>query len=404
MNQPPQLPLKHNTCYKVAWLCALPESELVAARMMLDHEHRKSAHENDSDHNTYYFGDINGHNVVITCMPPGLPGNVSASTTVQQLRASFPNVKIYLFVGVGGGVPRRFQPRDPWKDDPSKDIYLGDVVIGWAERTGVPSVVQIDLNRYHGPEETELLSSMDKPSRQLLNALGSMLSDRVIGLSKAKYCEHLERFNTPNLAAKFKHPGREKDILFEKPYRHPNADNQTCSDCDVAHQVMNRPRKSTELVFHQGTILSSGRLMKNAEERDSLSQKYYDAICFDMEAAGVTDCTHALVIRGISDYADSHKNLSWQPYASAAAATVARELLFNIQPRVVETIERNDSGKQVSRDFSDCANITGADTIGQHSIDQSDNSVEQHNSPNSDMSDATTLADAQSRSLDSPSM
>ena len=32
-------------------------------------------------------------------------------------------------------------------------------------------------------------------------------------------------------------------------------------------------------------------------------------------------------IRGICDYADSHKNKKWQPYAAATAAAYAKELL-----------------------------------------------------------------------------
>lgn len=35
-----------------------------------------------------------------------------------------------------------------------------------------------------------------------------------------------------------------------------------------------------------------------------------------------------LVIRGISDYADSHKNETWQPYAASAAAAYAKELIL----------------------------------------------------------------------------
>jgi hypothetical protein len=34
-----------------------------------------------------------------------------------------------------------------------------------------------------------------------------------------------------------------------------------------------------------------------------------------------------LVIRGICDYADSHKNKQWQEYSAAVAAAYAKELL-----------------------------------------------------------------------------
>lgn len=46
-----------------------------------------------------------------------------------------------------------------------------------------------------------------------------------------------------------------------------------------------------------------------------------------MEAAGLMNAFPCVVIRGICDYADSHKNKVSQPYAAAAAAAYAKELL-----------------------------------------------------------------------------
>jgi NACHT domain len=46
-----------------------------------------------------------------------------------------------------------------------------------------------------------------------------------------------------------------------------------------------------------------------------------------MEAAGLVGDSQCLVIRGICDYSDSHKNKQWQKYAAAAAAAYAKELL-----------------------------------------------------------------------------
>jgi nucleoside phosphorylase len=42
------------------------------------------------------------------------------------------------------------------------------------------------------------------------------------------------------------------------------------------------------------------------------------------------DSFPCLVIRGICDYADSHKNKVWQPYSAATAASYAKELLLSI--------------------------------------------------------------------------
>jgi hypothetical protein len=49
-----------------------------------------------------------------------------------------------------------------------------------------------------------------------------------------------------------------------------------------------------------------------------------------MEAAGLMNSFPCLVVRGICDYADSHKNKRWQPYAAATAAAYAKELLLVI--------------------------------------------------------------------------
>lgn len=42
------------------------------------------------------------------------------------------------------------------------------------------------------------------------------------------------------------------------------------------------------------------------------------------------DSFPCLIIRGICDYADSHKSKNWQPYAAATAASYAKELLLVI--------------------------------------------------------------------------
>lgn len=47
------------------------------------------------------------------------------------------------------------------------------------------------------------------------------------------------------------------------------------------------------------------------------------------------DSFPCLVIRGICDYADSHKNKMWQPYAAATAAAYAKELLLVIPGQVL---------------------------------------------------------------------
>jgi hypothetical protein len=66
--------------------------------------------------------------------------------------------------------------------------------------------------------------------------------------------------------------------------------------------------------------------MKDASTRDQLGDEL-GILCFEMEAAGLMNHFPCLVVRGICDYSDSHKNKQWQDYAAGTAAAYARELL-----------------------------------------------------------------------------
>jgi nucleoside phosphorylase len=75
--------------------------------------------------------------------------------------------------------------------------------------------------------------------------------------------------------------------------------------------------------------------MKDALIRDRLAAEK-DILCFEMEAAGLMDHFPCLVIRGICDYSDTHKNKDWQGYAAMAAAAYAKDLLCRIPANKVE--------------------------------------------------------------------
>lgn len=75
--------------------------------------------------------------------------------------------------------------------------------------------------------------------------------------------------------------------------------------------------------------------MRNGLERDRISRELGGVLCFEMEAADLMKIFPCLVIRGICDYSDSHKNKDWQAYAAAVAAVYAKELLSEIDLAVV---------------------------------------------------------------------
>jgi nucleoside phosphorylase len=87
-------------------------------------------------------------------------------------------------------------------------------------------------------------------------------------------------------------------------------------------------------VVHYGVIASGNELIKNAAERDRLGEEL-GAKCVEMEAAGLMNDFPCIVIRGVCDYADAHKNDVWQKYAATTAAAFAKELLSVVWPTKV---------------------------------------------------------------------
>jgi nucleoside phosphorylase len=79
-------------------------------------------------------------------------------------------------------------------------------------------------------------------------------------------------------------------------------------------------------------------VIKHGKTRERLRREL-NILCFEMEAAGLMDNFPCLVIRGICDYADTHKNKEWQLYAAAAAAAYAKELLNTIPGSQIEATE-----------------------------------------------------------------
>ncbi|CAF9905713.1 hypothetical protein IMSHALPRED_003942 [Imshaugia aleurites] len=323
--------------YTVGGLCALARTEQVAAIKMLDEQHQELP-KPARDFNTYTYGSIGGHNTVIVCLPLGHPGTTSASRMADLLPTSFPNMRLYLFVGVGGGIPR-----NPPDTDASRDIHLGDVVVGVDETPGVAGVDQYDFIRDQGGGARELLGRLDKPNLELLTALGKLFSNYEMGDSNPQV--HLAKLK--GLRSDFSRPSPGGDKLYRSSYEHvlgkPNCDHCSTEELVVRNERQPPKPKLTEQetaipVFHQGQILSGNSVIKDASRRDELSQEFPNARCFETEAAGVVDQTHCLVIRGVAHYADSHKNQKWQPYAAGTAAAFARELLLTVQISVVANL------------------------------------------------------------------
>jgi hypothetical protein len=189
-------------------------------------------------------------------------------------------------------------------------------------------VVQYDFGKTIQEGKFTRTGALNKPPGVLLTALASLQSKHIIhGHELSTYISEMTK-RYPRMETQIACPGPQHDSLYDGQYNHPNEDT-TCSQCDVSRLVIREPRSSKEPVIHYGLIASGDQVMRHGYTRDKLGREM-NLLCFEMEAAGLMDSFPCVVIRGICDYADSHKNKRWQQYAAVTAAAYATELLHTI--------------------------------------------------------------------------
>ncbi|KAK1977838.1 nucleoside phosphorylase domain-containing protein [Colletotrichum cereale] len=346
----PAVPPKSPNDIKIAIICALTlEADSIEA--LFDYRWEgidKAKMKAPGDKNAYSFGMLGGHHVVLAFMP-GM-GKSSTTMVASYCRNSYRNVKLALVIGICGGVP--FYKHQ----DQIQEVVLGDVIIS-------EGLVCFDFGRVYPDQfvrKNGLLDNLARPPpeiRSFLSQLRGLLGRKTLQERTFGHLQILDQTHQELVD----YPGANKDQLFEGTYSHRHHGTNACSICshpeskpgvcDLARalsceellcdqgrlvrrqridNVVKLTRDSEPTLFplaiHFGTIASGDQVMKSGEDRDSIA-KAEGIIAFEMEAAGVWDVFPCLVIKGVCDYADSHKSKGWQRYAAATAAACAKAFL-----------------------------------------------------------------------------
>ncbi|KAL6887036.1 hypothetical protein GGI43DRAFT_264528 [Trichoderma evansii] len=313
--------------YTVGWICAIP-TEYVAAQAFLDDKHEKPEYVSRHDNNNYTLGRIGRHNIVIAVLPNGEYGLSSAAGVARDMLHSFPNVRIGLMVGIGGGAPSA-----------KHDIRLGDVVVG-ISTNGDGAVVQYDFGKAIQGQEFQETGFLNQAPTLLRTAVSGLMAEYESEGNHVQEAVNSALAKKPKLRKKYKRPEASSDRLYRTLVVHPAKGEAECSTTCSSDPsgLIERPERGEDdddPTIHYGLIASANRLMKDALIRDELIARK-DVLCFEMEAAGLINHFPCLVIRGICDYSDSHKNKEWQGYAAMTAAAYAKDLLLQIAPNRVE--------------------------------------------------------------------
>ncbi|KAJ2989648.1 hypothetical protein NUW58_g3366 [Xylaria curta] len=295
--------------YTIGWICVLP-IELAAASKLLEEEHQNLSQPH-TDSNTYILGRIADHNVVLACGPEPLIPSTSAAAVAANLLLTFPGIRFALLVGVGSGVPTL-----------QTDIRLGDVVIGTAGRDH-GAVVQYHLERTAAGESVQHTGALNVLSNNLLGAMTRLRADQASG--QGDFQELLKKASDLVGSSETR-----RDILFSPAYGHVGE--SSCDLCDGAYHVIRTSRPNKNPVIHYGLIASGKSVPNEAIARDRLASEIGGVMCFETEAVGMSNAFPCIVIRGIADYGDSHKNRLWLSYAVVMVASYAAWLLEYIPP------------------------------------------------------------------------
>ncbi|KAL4867588.1 hypothetical protein BDV12DRAFT_186521 [Aspergillus spectabilis] len=327
---------KNRNDFAIAIICALPlEAEAVEA-LFDEHYDRLGKHygKQPGDANAYINGRIGKHDVVLCYMPE--MGKRSAASVASSLKISYRGVKLALVVGICGGAP---SPPE------YQEVFLGDVIIS-------DSVIEYDFGRqYPGGylRKTGVTDTLGRPGREirtLLNGLRAENSRSELQNQTQQYLQVLQQ-----KAVRWSHPGV-SDVLFRASYLHKHyshASPAKCScfksdspenvceealgkDCDELNCDSGQQIRCQEVLganqplIYIGPVASADTVMKSGQHRDEIARRE-KVIGFEMEGAGVWDNIPCIIIKGVCDYADSHKNKLWQAYAAATGASVAKALL-----------------------------------------------------------------------------
>ncbi|KAK6527640.1 hypothetical protein TWF694_004623 [Orbilia ellipsospora] len=358
--------------FEIAIICAVkPEYDAIA--LLVDEfwgDEGDGYGRAPGDYNTYRTGRIGRYNIVLALLP-GM-GKANAANVAAGFRSSFPGIEIALIVGICGAVPF-------YKD---QEILLGDVIISG-------SLIQYDLGRRYTHEfrrKTTLSESLGRANADVRGLLAALNTDHGLELLEQRILYHvkdLQERARQRRRNKYEYPGADKDKLFESAYRHKHSPSFNCLTCDRCctdidetcdramreascvellcdeNYLVSRTRLEKKLRWagsaspseiqqpcvHIGTVASGDIVMRSSQERDKIA-KEEDVIAFEMEGAGIWDNLSCIIIKGVCDYCDSHKNKTWQNFASATAAAAMKALLeqYNHRDRSPCPLDRRAYG------------------------------------------------------------
>ncbi|HEX5403540.1 MAG TPA: hypothetical protein VFX16_14710 [Pseudonocardiaceae bacterium] len=290
----------------IGLITAVPE-EFVAMRALIDEPVDRYV---DDDPARYTVGTMPSaggrppHPVALATL--GATATDAAANGCANLARSFPSIIVVVMVGIAAGVPAVIRPE--------RHVRLGDIVVA-------EGVVDYDHIRVL-TDGAELRRGFPVPCAMLTRSTTILRSDEMIG--HRPWEEWLDISSRPGLHS-YGRPTDATDIVYDASGHkldHPRRDR-------TGH------RKGYPKV-HYGLVGSADRALSDVGVRDQLAAQH-SVLALEMEGAGIGGSAFLndlawFMVRGVSDYGDSHRDSVWRRYASLTAAAYVRALLATCLP------------------------------------------------------------------------
>jgi nucleoside phosphorylase len=348
-------PPSDRTHFHIAIICALPR-EADAVALLFDHfwdEGRDTFGRADNDTNTYITGRIGAHNVVLAVLPS--MGTNSAAAAAASLRSSYTHIRLAALVGICGGVPRIG----------GLDVFLGDVVIS-------KTIVQYDYGRQypgHFAVKNTVEDSLARANKDIRGLLAVFETEHMRERLQSEATTHLQDLQQTarkkRRRAGYQFPGTAQDRLYRATYAHKHRGSCAacageaapfcegalkascielgCGTADLIERERPAEADGTCPEIFIGRIGSGNTVMKSGDDHDRIAAQH-DIVAYEMEGAGAWDELPCLVVKGVCDYADSHKDKAWQDFAAATAAAVTKAVLGRYIARDEDRVPTRTSG------------------------------------------------------------
>ncbi|KAB8079412.1 nucleoside phosphorylase domain-containing protein [Aspergillus leporis] len=286
--------------FEICIICASP-LEAAAVSVVFDKiyhmgDTNKHVHEQQPiprNYAAYTMGRIAGHRVVLACLP-GL-GKVYSAGESRRLKERFKGLKLALLVGICGAIP---------KSPDGQDIIIGDTIVGHR-------IIEFDFGKQYP-----------------------------YGFQRAEIAEHnliksnagIRRFASKLEARREQLENRTREILVELANAGAYPGLLSCVElgCDssllMSHTRLQNGTSEKTPATHFGAFASGDMIVDAAEDRDEIAERE-KVVAFEMTAAGAWVTLPCIIVKGVSDHADGHRNRVWETYAAATAAACAKAIL-----------------------------------------------------------------------------